>query len=192
MNQLLGWLKAGNLASDGDADEVVRFVCGDLRLLDDLIEGLAVDDGAVRGHTADAVEKIARAHPEPVVRYLPALVRSAREDPVAMVRWHVAMTLGHLSIFPEAVDEMTDVLIELLADRSAFTQSWAIASLCIIGRGYPHQADRIVRAISPLGNSGSAAVRSRASKALPILTDHVVDFPKGWIKSEHVQAQLDR
>ena len=137
MNQLLEWLKSGNLTSDGASNEVVRFVKADLNLLDDLVEGLKVDDGVVRGHTADALEKLARSNPERVNKYLPILLQSAEEDNVPMVRWHIAMILGYLSIFQDQVDEITNTLIDLLSDQSVFTKSWAIASLCIIGKKYP-------------------------------------------------------
>ena len=190
MNQLLEWLKSGNLTSDGASNEVVRFVKADLNLLDDLVEGLKVDDGVVRGHTADALEKLARSNPERVNKYLPILLQSAEEDNVPMVRWHIAMILGYLSIFQDQVDEITDALIDLLSDQSVFTQSWAIVSLCIVARLYPAKADQIVNAIAHLKASSSVAIRSKVKNALPILTNDQVSFPKGWIKSEHLYSLM--
>jgi uncharacterized membrane protein YheB (UPF0754 family) len=186
MNQLLEWLKSGNLISDGLSNEVVRFVKADLNLLGDLVEGLADDDDVVRGHTADALEKLARSDPERVKKYLPIFIQTAEEDSVPMVRWHVAMILGHLSVCQDHVDEITVALIDLLSDQSVFTQSWAIVSLCIVARLYPVKADQIVNAIASLKTSGTVAIRSKMRKALPILTNEQVPFPKGWIKSEHL------
>ncbi len=190
MNQLLEWLKSGNLTSDGASNEVVRFVKADLNLLDDLVEGLKVDDGVVRGHTADALEKLARSNPERVNKYLPILLQSAEEDNVPMVRWHIAMILGYLSIFQDQVDEITDALIDLLSDQSVFTQSWAIVSLCIVARLYPVKADQIINAIAPLKTSDSVAIRSKVRNAFPILTNEQAPFPKGWIKSEHLYSLM--
>jgi hypothetical protein len=190
MNQLLGWLKAGDLTSDGAANEVVRFVSGDLRLLDELIEGLAVEDEAVRGHTADALEKLARSHPDRLLHYLPLLMRSAKEDPIPMVRWHMAMILGHLSIYSDCMEEILAALMELLSDESTFTKSWAIVSLCILARQYPQKVDSIVNAIAPLKTAGSVAIRSKVRKALGILTDEYASFPKGWAKSNRIKSLL--
>ena len=190
MNQMLEWLKSGNLTSDGLSNEVVRFVKADLNLLDDLVEGLIDDDDVVRGHTADALEKLARSYPERVKKYLPVLIQTAEEDNVPMVRWHIAMIFGYLSVFQDQADEITDALIDLLSDQSVFTQSWAIVSLCIVARLYPAKADQIVNAIAPLKASNSVAIRSKARNALPILTNEQVSFPKGWIKSEHLYSLI--
>ena len=190
MNQLLEWLKSGDLTSDGASNEVVRFVKADLNLLDDLVEGLKVDDGVVRGHTADALEKMARSYPERVKKYLPVLIQTAEEDNVPMVRWHIAMILGYLSIFQDQVDKITDALLDLLSDQSVFTQSWAIVSLCIVARQYPAKVGQIVDAVAPLKASTSVAIRSKVRNALPILTNEQVPFPKGWIKSEHLYSLI--
>jgi hypothetical protein len=65
--------------------------------------------------------------------------------------------------------------------------SWTIASLCMVARQYPDRTGGIIASITPLGNSKSAAIRTRVKYALPILTDPQSSFPKGWIKSEHLQ-----
>jgi len=91
----------------------------------------------VRGHAADALEKTARSHPEWVLEYLPALRRAAIADPVAMVRWHLAMVFGHLAGFSETRGPSCQTLEQLLHDRSATVRSWAVTSLCIIGRMMP-------------------------------------------------------
>ncbi|NIM92622.1 MAG: hypothetical protein GTO18_02765 [Anaerolineales bacterium] len=187
MNQLLKWLKEGDLTSDGFANEVVSLVEGDLTLMDDLIQCLEDDSDVVRGHTADALEKLTRANPAEMKSHLQTFIRSAQEDPVAMVRWHMAMILGHLSMYRDWVGESTEVLIVLLSDKSVFTISWSIVSLCIIARQYPAKVDEIVRAVAPLEASSSTAIRSKVRHALPILTDNRTPFPKGWIKSEILQ-----
>jgi uncharacterized membrane protein YheB (UPF0754 family) len=125
-----------------------------------------------------------------VKKYLPVLIQTIEEDNVPMVRWHIAMILGYLTIFQDQVDEITDVLIDLLSDQSVFTQSWAIVSLCIVARQYPAKVDQIVDAVAPLKGSASVAIRSKVRNALPILTNEQVPFPKGWIKSEHLYSLI--
>jgi hypothetical protein len=192
MNQLLTWLAEGNLASDGLANEVVRLVSADLDLLPDLVEGLHASDAALRGHTADALEKLARSYPEAVLRFLPDLTRAATQDRVPMVRWHMAMTLGHLSVFPDRVPELADTLFFLLQDGSVSARCWAIVSLCILARQYPQLVERSVAAIVPLSDSASAALRAKVGAALPLLTNPGAPFPKGWVKSRRLQHLYER
>jgi hypothetical protein len=187
MNQMLAWLAEGNLTSDGLSNEVVRLVSANLHLLPELVEGLRAPEDWVRGHTADALEKLARSHPEAIEPFLPELIRAATEDQVPMVRWHVAMTLGHLSMFQDRVPEITQALFFLLHAGTIFTQCWAIASLCILTRQYPEMAARTLAAIAPLNRSASAALRSKARRALQLLTNPNAPFPKGWVKSERLR-----
>jgi hypothetical protein len=105
-----------------------------------------------------------------------------------MVKMHIAMTLGHLSLYEDSKAEIIGVLFDLLEDESVFAASWAIVSLCIIGIKYPREGDRIVSRIAGLQGHRSAAIRSRVKKALNLLTKENVPFPEGWIKSEHLKA----
>jgi hypothetical protein len=109
-----------------------------------------------------------------------------------MVRWHMAMALGHLSVFPDRVPELADTLFFLLQDGSVSTRCWAIVSLCILARQYPELVERAVAAIAPLSDSASAALRAKVRYALPVLTDPTAPFPKGWVKSRRLQHLYER
>lgn len=188
MNTILDWLAIGNLTTDGQANEVAGLVSENLQLLPDLVAALGNPSDVIRGHAADALEKVARQHPETVAGHLPILLNAARHDPVPMVRWHLAMTLGHLAGTPEYKDEIADTLLALLRDRSVFVQSWAVTSLCIVARLHPGHAPRITQKIADLSRSPSTAIRTRARKAITILTNPEAPFPKGWIKNPHVKS----
>jgi HEAT repeat protein len=192
MNDILHWLSAGDLRSDGLANEVVEIALQQPDLVADLMDGLDHPDAVVRGHTADALEKIGRSHPEYLLPYLPRLITSSQQDPVAMVRMHLAMLFGHLAIYEDRVDELVPVLLVLLDDKSVFTASWAIASLCIFGGMYEAEQDRILRQIARLAQHKSVAIRTRVKKAIVLLTDDEATFPPGWIKSEHLDAAARR
>lgn len=183
MNTILEWLAIDDLTTDGQANEVADLVSENLQLLPDLVDALGNPGDAIRGHAADALEKVARGHPETVAGHLPMLLRRAKEDPVPMVRWHMAMILGHLAATPEAEVEIADTLLALLADKSVFVQSWAISSLCILARLHPGHAPRVTQAIADLADAPSTAIRTRVRKALTLLADPKAPFPKGWIKS---------
>jgi hypothetical protein len=105
-----------------------------------------------------------------------------------MVKMHLAMIFGHLAVYEDSLELLSVALFDLLADESVFTRSWAIVSLCIIGRKYPQECRRIVNRLSQLQGDNSAAIRSRIKNALIILTEPNAQFPKGWIKSEQLQG----
>lgn len=187
MSNLLGWLEGGDLRSDGASNQVADFIMNNPALLDELVEGLDSPDPVVRGRAADALEKFARAQPERVIDHLPRIINAALSDPVPMVRFHSAMTLGHLSMFEDHLDEISRALMKLLDDPSVFTVSWTIASLCIVARLHPQNEARITQAIANLSSHRSAAIRTRVRKAMSSLTDPHATLPKGWVKSERLQ-----
>lgn len=183
------WLAQGDLRSDGQANEVAELVNRRPGLLPDLMDALMSGDDATRGHAADAVEKVARAHPNELAPYLPMLVRAATIDEVGMVRWHAAMILGHMAMLPEAVAEAENALLQLLGDGNALVRSWAVTSLCIISRLYPDRTSTIVEAVSQLSRDRSPAVAKRAGKAVKVMTVPSLPIPKGWIKSQHIRTR---
>lgn len=190
MSQLLGWLSGGDLRSDGMANEVVKVVLENPGLFDELFAGLSEPDDVIRGRAADALEKVCRSRPDLFVGRLSELFQTVRREQVVMARFHIAMILGHLALYGDLVDDIAEVLLNLLEDESAFVRSWAIVGLCIVGRRSPSMAGGIVTRISSLERDASAAVRSRARKAVNLLIDENAPFPKGWIKSQHL-TELD-
>lgn len=188
MNQLLEWLTGGDLRSDGQASEVADLVLQNPRLFDDLYAGLFVDDDIVRGRTAHALERISRSKPEHLVGHVDELVEMAKKDPLPMVRFHLAMLFGNLLIYPDQVETIKSVLLEMLGDESVFTRSWVISSLCILGRKYPREREALLQTLVPGLRDDSIAIRSRTEKAINLLTDERQPFPQGWIKSKYLRG----
>lgn len=187
MNQILEWLSVGDLRSNGLANEVAQAVLQNPQLFDDLYQGLSASDDVIRAHAVDALEKVARSRPDLPVVHLPALQELSQTDHLPVVKMHLAMIFGHLALYPEHIDQLRSASLDLLADESVFTRSWAIVSLCIIARKYPPENEAITRHIAPLQGDPSAAIRSRARKAMTILSNPKAPFPKGWIKSERLK-----
>jgi len=188
MNQVLEWLSGGDLRSDGQSQEVSEFVLNNPQVFDDLYAGLCVDDDVVRGRTADALEKVTRSRPDLLEAHLSELINLTRTETVMMVKMHLAMIFGHLAVFEEHVDDLVSVLFYLLDDGYVFVRSWTISSLCIYARKYPSKHDRVLDKIAALQNDNSIAIRTRVRYAMNILTDPNYPFPKGWIKSNHLQG----
>ncbi len=192
MAQLEDWLSGGDLRSDGASNEVAEFVKSSPRLLPDLIAALRSSDPVVRGRAADALEKVARALPDPTALHIGSILSALAEDPVPMVRWHLAMTLGHLSMFEDQANRIEAALLKALDDPSVFVKTWAIASLCLVAVQYPERRRGIVNSIARLKGDRSAAVRTRVAKALAALTGPEPEIPEGWIKSDHLQGLSGR
>ncbi len=189
MNIVLDMLSGGDLRSDGQANEVVREVLAHPQLLELLLDGLESPDDVVRGHTADALEKVSRSRPELLMPRSSQLLQQAIDDGVAVVRWHLAMVLGTLAALGHRTDEIVAVLLELLADRSAFVRSWAIASLSIIAREHPHLKGEIIPPIGALRSDRRIAVRTRAEKALAALEGRTA-MPPGWVKCAALRHEV--
>ena len=190
MNTILDWLSGGDLRSDGAADQAAEAVMQHPDLIADLIAGLDSTDAVIRGRTADALEKVSRTQPELVISQLPALLSLLKEDPVAMVRMHVAMMLGHFAGYPEFTDTIIPELIAALDDASVFAKSWVIVSLCIYARKYPRQRRKITQKIASLSTDPSVAIQTKVRYAMEILSDDEAPFQKGWVKSERVLSDL--
>ena len=173
------------------SNEAAEFILENPRLLDELFDGLKSPDDVIRGRTADALEKVAREKPGLFAAHIPELILVAENDQVAMVKMHLAMMFGHLVVCGEKINEITAALINLLEDESVFTKSWAIVSLCIIAKKYPPKGKNIFGSIAKHQDDKSIAIRTRVRKALALLGNEEAKFPKGWIKSKHLQ-NLDK
>ncbi len=188
MNQILSWLSGGDLRSDGMANEAAQFVLDNPYIFEDLFAGLSEPDDVIRGRTADALEKVSRERPELLIEHLQKMVDLAGTDPVPMVKMHLAMIFGHLAVYPRSVEQLVSALFDLLEDESVFAKSWAIVSLCIIGRKYPQKCPPIINRLSQMQKDRSPAIGSRVKNALIILSDANAPFPRGWIKSQQLQG----
>jgi hypothetical protein len=182
LNQLLEKFKGGTLISDGRANEVAQDVLTHSGFFKLLLEGLRSEDDVIRGRTAHALEKVARLHPDWFDSHFKEIKKLALDDPIPMVRWHMAMLLTDLAVDSNH-NEIVDALLTCLEDESAFVLSWAISGLCILGRRYPARASEILKALRPLCNVTGTAIRTRAGKAVDFLENPALPIPKGWIKT---------
>jgi HEAT repeat protein len=151
-------------------------------LWDDLLQALFHGGDIVRGHAADAVERVSRRQPGLLRASVHDLASQARRDPVPMVRWHLAMVLANLAYEKSLAAECTQTMLALLEDGSPFVRSWAISGLCQVGRLYPARGARVLSAIARLKDDPSIAVRHRAAKAVSVLTDPRHPLPTTWVK----------
>lgn len=187
MNDLLQWLKGGDLRSDGASNQAAQAVLDHPELFEDLVEGLQCADDVVRGRTADALEKVSRERPDLTVEQFDLIIATLEKDRVMMVQMHLAMILGHLANHSETIPRSVAVLLNLLDDASPFVKSWAIVSLCIIARLYPTYREEITQHVAGLSNDASKAIRAKVRYAVEVLSNDTELFPKGWVKSSQLK-----
>jgi HEAT repeat protein len=183
MNTLLQKLSGGNLRSDGRANEVAEDVDRNPRLLEQLLEGLSEPDDLIRARTAHALERISRTNQGLFRGLMPQLIILSVNDRIPMVRWHLAMIFGNTASTVEDNKPVISVLLRLLNDESVIVRSWAISSLCIIGRRDKRRRRRIIDAIGTIQHDKSVAIRARTAEALKVLRNENVPLPAGWSKA---------
>lgn len=163
MNVIARWLAEGDLTSDGRANEVANVILNNPIKFGQFLDCFDSDDPVVRGHAADAAEKIAREKPEVFLPYMHIFFRIALEDPVGLVKQHLAMLFGHMALFSELVDPSLVALSELLDSPHIFTKNWAMTSLCIIAKLHPQYQPRVMGEIAQIEKS-SKKIGSRQSR----------------------------
>lgn len=183
------WLSIGDLRSDGQANEVAAMVLAQPIVFPDLLAALSDENEVVRGHAADALEKVSRHMPELLIPHLDRIIRIARTDAVSMVRFHLAMIFGNLAHDPGLADLLIPTLLDMLGDESVFVKSWCISSLTIWGRRQVQWKQPILDGLSPLSHDASIAVRHRTEKAIRLLLNDQLPVPAGWIKSKRLSKQ---
>jgi len=183
------WLSEGNLKTDGRYDEVVEAVLNDPGNINDLMSCLQDEDPVIRGHAADAVEKIGRQKPEFFLPYLHLLLQSSIEDPVPMVQWHLAILFGHLALFSQPADLLITALSKMMKNDKSLVVSWAIKSLCVYAKLYPEYQPAILGNMIALDDDNRAAVRAVVQNAKKILVENQ-NLPVKWIKNPIIAAQF--
>lgn len=182
-NELLLKLAGGDLRSDGRGNEVADEVIANPALLGKLIEGLYENDEVIRARTAHALERVSRTSPKMVEGIMPKLVLMAGNDPVPMVKWHLAMIFGNLALTEEEAKGVMPPLSTLLNDGSVFVKSWAIVSLTLIGKKYDSLRHDVHAKIAVLQDHPSKAIRTKVKKALEVLGKDGEPVPSNWIKA---------
>jgi HEAT repeat protein len=73
----------------------------------------------------------------------------------------------------------------VLADESegVFVRSWAIVSLCIIGKKYPSLKKQIAGILTKFKEDKKLSIRVKVAKTLACLENNE-PIPKGWQKSK--------
>jgi len=184
MEKITDLLKSGDLRTDGNADQVAELVLKDTKRLTELLPCLDHPDSVIRAHAAHAIEVIARVNPDLMVGETRRLILRAESDAYPIVRWHMAMAMGHMAGQLKDAVPATEALLGRLKDTSPLVRSWSVYSLVAMGRNHPEQAARIITALRNHGKDHSPAVRSRITRAVTLLQFADMPLPGSWIKNK--------
>jgi HEAT repeat protein len=184
-------LAVGSLRSDGLAPETADLVLQHPRRLPELVAALQDPVPEVRGHAADALERVARHRPGDAEPYLSQLIIAMGRDDVAMVRWHMAMILTWVTRTAATARRTIPALLHRLEDPNALVRAWSISGLCVLGRVYGDER-RILTALGRLELDRSIAVRHRAATAVALLLDPDKPVPRSWVKTSTGHAGIAR
>lgn len=159
-------LQGGDRRSIGASAQVVDRVLADARLFTIVFEGMTQDDPLVRMRCADAVEKIARRHPEYLAPYKRRLLALADKAQQPEMRWHLAQLLGRIQLTKAQRRPVVDTLNVYLADTSRIVKTFAMQTLAEIAERDRDLRGAIVQRLETLTRTGSPAMRSRGNKLL--------------------------
>ncbi len=169
MNSTLKKLSGGNRTSLGRTSEVVTEVLAKPSKFAALFEGISSDDPVVRMRAADAVEKITARHPDLLAPYKRKILILAARELQIEVRWHLALLLPRLALNARERAVAVDILFDFLRDRSSIVKTLSMQSLADLALKNPKLKSQIVPVIAEMTELGTAAMRARGRKLLPLL-----------------------
>ncbi|MCJ7433604.1 MAG: HEAT repeat domain-containing protein [Anaerolineales bacterium] len=137
------------MRSEGKSEEVALEIVNTPSLLSDLTQGIGSEDKVVRARVCMTMEIISRKHPEIISDVVPQLIELASVETVAQTRWHLAEIFGNVIIKDDEVEQIIQVLLEYLKDKSKIVKYCSVQTLGILG-GRSELDEEIVEAIQGL------------------------------------------
>ncbi|MBI2517937.1 MAG: hypothetical protein HYV95_13620 [Opitutae bacterium] len=168
MPTLLDKLAEGDLRTLGRSAEVAADVLARPELIDELFDGIAVDDAAVRARAIDALERVAARQPELLQPYKRELLTRVALIEHWTVREHVCQLLPRLGKLTARERRAALRLVRgYLQDKSSIVKACALECLVRLSAAPGFAAQRAQAAIlvdhcAARGNT--AALRARARR----------------------------
>lgn len=166
MQPILSKLDGGDRRSIGRSNEVVSEVLADPGLFDAVFSGLLTDNPLLRMRSADAIEKITARHPEWLRPYKTMLIGQVAQVDQKEVRWHVAQMLPRIEWNQIERQQVLDVLLKYLNDRSSIVRTFAMQALADLARQAPELRHTVLVHLHELTAIGTPAMKARGRKLL--------------------------
>lgn len=166
MHSILNKLEGGDRRSIGRSNEVVADVLADPALFETVLSGLLSEDPLLRMRSADAVEKITARHPEYLQPYRWMLIGEVARLDQKEVRWHVAQMLPRVKWNSTERQQVLEILMGYLNDRSSLVKTFAMQALADLLQQVPELRPTIMGHLQELLVIGSPAMKARGRKLL--------------------------
>lgn len=166
LHSVLRKLQGGDRRSIGRSNEVVADVIADPTLFKAVFAGLLSDDAVLRMRSADAVEKITARHPEYLQGHRGTLIGKVARLDQKEVRWHVAQMLPRVAWNGAERQQVFDVLMEYLNDRSSIVKTFAMQALADLAQHNPELRPTVMVRLQELTVIGTPAMKARGRKLL--------------------------
>ena len=173
MSNLLKKLAGGDRRSIGRVAEVVGDVSENAALIEDLVDGLFVEDPVVRMRAADVLEKVTVNHPEYLQPYKTKMLMLAAKTGQQEVRWHIAQMVPRLSLTSKEFNRVVDILFDYLGDKSNIVVTFSLQALADLATQNNSLRIRVLGVLEQLTQTGSPAVKNRGKKLLAQLNEPV-------------------
>lgn len=166
MGTVVDELRGGDPKSLGRSAEIASRAAADPSLLDELFQGVADQDRAVRARCADAIEKAVAAKPEILHPYKDTVLRWMATVEDWTVREHVCLLLPRLHLTARERREAFEIARSYLSDRSSIVRTFAMQAMFDLATQdrdlMPDTLDVLDHAVA----KGTAAMKARARMLL--------------------------
>lgn len=169
MNAILKKLSGGNRTSLGRTSQVVAKILWSPSQFPSLVDGFSSDDPVIRMRAADAIEKITVTRPDLLAPYKRKILKLAARETQIEVRWHLALILPRFRLGPGERALAMDILLDYLGDPSSIVRTHAMQGLADLALKHLKLKSQVVPVITELTEIGTAAMRARGRKLLPLL-----------------------
>jgi hypothetical protein len=163
-------LGGGDRRSIGRSEEAVSLVLEHPELFGNLLGAIQSPDPVVRMRAADAAEKASAVQPELLQPFKTLFLGALADIPQQEVRWHVAQMLPRLKLTPAERQSALAILQNYLSDRSRIVVVFSLQAMADLAQQDPSLRPGVLATIESLQETGSPAIRSRATQLYRRLT----------------------
>ena len=169
MTNIVDKLRGGDSRSIGRSDQVARQIMKNPKLLAQVFAAMLDASPVVRMRAADAIEKASAIYPVLLQPHKRVILNKIAVIPQQEVRWHVAQILPRLKLTPKERNHAMSILFDYLEDKSSIVKTFAMQALFDFAQTDARLRKRILPILEFLTSNGTAAMRARGRKLLPIL-----------------------
>jgi hypothetical protein len=169
MTNIVEKLRGRDRRSIGRSGEVARQIAKNPKLFAEVLAAALDANPVVRMRAADAIEKASAIYPSLLEPHKRIILNKIAIIPQQEVRWHVAQILPRLKLTPKERDHAASILFDYLEDKSSIVKTSAMQALSDFAQTDSRLRKRILPILEFLTANGTAAMRARGRKLLPIL-----------------------